>query len=377
MPSLALVFTLVAAICAVLVLYPYAIYPLILRRLPTRPVHRQPGHRLTASLLFCAYNEARALPAKLANLERLKTRHPDLEVLVYDDGSSDGSVELLAARPDLLTLLRGEGRRGKAYGMKRLAACAAGEVLIFTDANVTLREDAIDNLMAWYADPEVGGLCGALHYRGADASATAAVGGRYWRQEERLKADESRTGNVMGADGAIFSLRSNLYPDFPDTVLDDLTVSMAAVFAGKRLIKVDDVVAEEGLVVRRGDEFIRKIRIAARAYHTHRHLAAQRRRMSALDRFKYASHKVLRWFGGGFLLLGLASATLAGLLVAPLPTLGAGLLLALVGGLGLRRAHGPAAAGMEVVLALIATLIGVFRALRGQTVVVWAPAKSR
>ncbi len=232
-------------------------------------VQRCDGHKVSATLVFCAYNEEQSIGAKIDNIRVLRQRHPDLEVLAFDDASSDSTYEQLAAVPELLAVVRGQGRSGKAHGMKILASKASGEIMIFTDANVILREDAIDNLMAWYADPTIGGVCGSLHYLGEDESSTASVGSLYWRIEEKIKLEESRTGNVMGADGSIFSLRRALYPTFPDTVLDDFTVSMAAVFnRGTRLIMVEDVVAYERLVVARGDEFARKIRIAARAFHT-------------------------------------------------------------------------------------------------------------
>jgi cellulose synthase/poly-beta-1,6-N-acetylglucosamine synthase-like glycosyltransferase len=261
--------------------------------------------------------------------------------------------------------------------MKLLAARAQGEFLVFTDANVLLDEAAIDNLLAWYADPQVGGVCGTLKYLGEGDSATASVGGLYWRLEERIKSEESRSGNVMGADGSIFSLRRALYPAFPDTVLDDLTVSMAAVFSGHRLIKVEDVVAYERLVAARSEEFRRKIRIAARAYHTHRHLAPQLARMAPVDKFKYLSHKFLRWFGGAFLGLGaLSFIALAATLSPGLGALAAALVLA-GAVLGTRVKRGKLGALAEIVLALIATQIGVLRAMRGQVVVTWSPAKSR
>ena len=359
------------------VVYPFVVYGAILARVPDKPLSPRPGHKTSATLVFCAYNESASLGQKLENIAALKARHPDLEVLAFDDGSSDGSLAMMQARPDLLEVIAGGGRNGKAHGMKLLAARAKGEIMIFTDANVTLREDAIDALMAWYADPQVGGVCGSLIYLGAENSATADVGSRYWKLEERLKAEESRTGNVMGADGSIFSIRRSLYPEFPDTVLDDLTVSMHVVFAGQRLIKVEDVVAYEGAVAKRADEIARKIRIAARAFHTHGFLAPKLARMSRLDKFKYASRKLLRWFGGGFLVLGSLLMLAAAALVSPvlaLALLGAG---ALVVVLGLRARKGPLASIMEIVIALLATQQGVLRAMRGQTFAVWNPAKSR
>jgi cellulose synthase/poly-beta-1,6-N-acetylglucosamine synthase-like glycosyltransferase len=361
----------------ILVLFPYVIYPAALRLLPTLQIVRNAEIKRRVTLQFCAYNESAAIPEKLRNIEALKHRYPDLEVLAFDDGSSDDTFEQLAARPDLLTVLRGGGRKGKAHGMKLLAARAKGDILVFTDANVTLEISAIDNLMAWYADPQVGGICGTLKYLGDGESATASVGGFYWRLEERIKAEESRTGNVMGADGSIFSLRRVLYPTFPDSVLDDLTVSMAAVFSGYRLIKVEDVVAYERLIVVRGEEFRRKVRIAARAYHTHRYLRQNLKRMTVLDRFKYTSHKLLRWFGGGFLILGVVASVALATSVSL--ALGAAVVV-LLGGLtasAMSVSRGPIAAMAEIMLAMMATLIGVAEAMRGKVVVTWTPANSR
>ena len=249
-----LLLVLVLLLSLVAVAWPFFFYPLILRLLPTRAEAPADGPLPSASLLFCAYNEAASMPDKLANLAMLKDRHPTLEILAFDDGSSDGTAGLIAAQGGggFITLLQGPGRSGKAHGMKLLAARARGDVLIFTDANVLLDADAIDNLLARYADPDVGGVLGSLHYIGAEGSATASVGSLYWRIEEKLKDEESRTGNVLGADGSIFSIRRSLYPEFPDSVLDDLTVSMAVVFAGKRLVKAKDVIARERLVTGRG-----------------------------------------------------------------------------------------------------------------------------
>ena len=361
----------------VAVLWPFLFYPLVLRALPTQPERPVAGPTPSASLLFCAYNEADAMPEKLANLAMLKRQHPSLELLAFDDGSSDGTGDLIAAQGDLVTLIRGPGRSGKAHGMKQLAARARGDILIFTDANVLLDSEAIDNLLARYADPDIGGVLGSLHYVGQDESATASVGSLYWRIEERLKDEESRTGNVLGADGSIFSIRRSLYPDFPDSVLDDLTVSMAVVFAGKRLVKAKDVIARERLVTARKDEYRRKVRIAARAWHTHSHLRPQLRRMAAIDRFKYASRKIIRWFGGLFILTGAVAAGALALRISPMLYLIGALVVALVIWRGIRARSGPFAALVDVLIAYAATLQGVAKAMTGRTVTIWNPAKSR
>jgi cellulose synthase/poly-beta-1,6-N-acetylglucosamine synthase-like glycosyltransferase len=307
----------------------------------------------------------------------LKSLHPALDILAFDDGSSAGSGDLIAAQGDLVTLVRGPGRSGKAHGMKQLAARARGDILIFTDANVLLDPEAVERLLARYADPDVGGVLGSLHYIGQDESATASVGSLYWRIEERLKDEESRTGNVLGADGSIFSIRRALYPEFPDSVLDDLTVSMAVVFAGRRLVKAKDVIARERLVAGRGDEYRRKVRIAARAWHTHSHLRPQLRRMGKLDRFKYASRKIVRWFGGIFILTGIVAAGTLAMRISPALYMAGGLAGVFILWRGLRSKGGPFAALVDILIAYIATLQGVFKAMTGRTVTIWNPAKSR
>ncbi|MBT2185717.1 glycosyltransferase [Sphingobium nicotianae] len=363
---------------AVLLLWPFLFYPLILRMIPERPVMRQTETSPPpASLLFCAYNEAASLPAKIGNLRTLKARYHALEILAFDDGSSDGTGDLLVQASDAVTLVRGPGRSGKAHGMKQLAARASADILIFTDANVLLDEDAIDRLLSYYADPAVGGVLGSLRYGGTDSSASASVGALYWRMEESLKDLESRCGNVMGADGSIFSIRRALYPDFPDSVLDDLTVSMSVVFAGKRLIKAKDVIAREMMVARREDEYRRKVRIAARSWHTHSYLRPQLRRMRALDRFKYASRKIVRWFGAAWMAIGGSAGFALTWTINPIAAIALGAAAIILLMLGLMARRGPIAAIIDMGLAYVATLKGILLAMRGQTFTIWVPAKSR
>lgn len=370
---------LLAALSALflfLFVYPYLIYPVLLARLPERPVARAQGD-VGVSILFCAFNEARSLPEKISNLRALKARHPALEVLAYDDGSTDGTTGILEEAGEILTLVRGAGRTGKACGMKQLARLARGDVLVFTDANVILAEDALDNLMPYYGDPEVGGVCGTLKYASAEGSTTAEVGSLYWRLDEKLRSLESRSGNVMGADGSIFSIRSVLYPEFPDSVLDDFTVSMGVVFQGRRLVRAPDVVAFENSVSDRGEELRRKVRIGARSYHTHLHLRPQLRAMSVLDRFKYTSRKMLRWFGGFSLASSVFLALVAFATVSAPLALGAASLAAvmLVALASVKR--GALAKAGDAIFAIFATQLGIWKGMRGQSVTTWTPAKSR
>ncbi|TNE37908.1 MAG: glycosyltransferase [Sphingomonadales bacterium] len=370
---------LASALFWIAFLHPYLFYPLSLRAMKARPATPGTMPRPSASLLFSAYNEERALPAKLANIEAIKALYPDLEVIAYSDASSDDTLSLLQSRPDLLRVIPAEERAGKAAGMRRMVESARGDICIYTDANVLLDPSSVGCLLDYFRNPDIGGVSGTLRYVNDADSATAEVGGLYWRLEERIKALESRCGSMMGADGSIFATRRALYPVVPAHLLDDMTVSMSVLFAGLRLISAPDVIAYERNTTDARDEFRRKRRIACRAFNTHRHLLPQiKAHFSLTDRYKYLSHKLLRWLGAPILVAAVATLT-AALLMSGLDRLAiglwvaGGLVLLLGGSLGIR----PFAIISGISASILATFIGVTDAWRGRRYQTWSPAKSR
>ncbi len=368
-----------AAFCLVLFLHPYLTYIISLRLLRTAPLAL--GTALApvgATLVFAAYNEQTALPHKIANLRAILRACPDIEIIAFSDGSSDETVALLRQASDIIRLIASPHRIGKAAGMRRMVRAASGEIVIFTDANVILDLASIAPLLRYFTDPQVGGVAGSLRYVNDDAGATARAGGFYWRLEEKIKQQESRVGSIMGADGSIFAMRRALYPMVPPDLLDDMTVSLSLTLAGFRLIHSTAVIAYERNVTSAREEFRRKRRIACRAFNTHRYLWPRLAgSYGALDLYKYVSHKLLRWLGlvplalaAALLAIGLA---LAGhLLIVALP-LAALLLFGVTGKAGLPGL----ATAFQILLAVIATFLGVTDALRGRSVQVWTPAASR
>lgn len=95
--------------------------------------------------------------------------HPALQVVVFDDGSSDGTGEIAAgyaAKDPRVTLLRGEGGAlpegwyGKPWALQRAQEAATGDWLLFIDADVRLAPEAVSRAVAYARREELGLLSG-------------------------------------------------------------------------------------------------------------------------------------------------------------------------------------------------------------------------
>jgi cellulose synthase/poly-beta-1,6-N-acetylglucosamine synthase-like glycosyltransferase len=376
MPAFFFVLTLAAG-C--LFLHPFVFYPLSLRLLKRQPVMLDNAAPTpSATLVFCAFNEEAALPSKIENLRQARAVAPHLKFLAYVDKSTDRTLEILNENADLIPVVAATQRTGKAVGMRILVDQIDTDIVIFTDANALLDPNSIDTLLRYFSDPLVGGVAATLTYTNADEGPVAGTGSAYWRLEEFIKQGESRKGSTMGADGSLFALRRNLYPIVPDHLMDDLIASMAVVFAGSRLVSAPDVFVYERSATSSEDEFRRKRRIACRAYSIHRHIAPSVGRLPPLDRYKYTSHRVLRWLSG---FSGGACMVFAVLFITSLYGFLSGVFLAaLLAGayvLGSKLRVPVLSHVVEIGRAIAAATLGVIDSWRGRTYQTWQPPVSR
>ena len=105
------------------------------------------------SILLAARDEEEKLPAALATL--MEIDYPDLEVIAVDDRSQDSTGRILerfaAAHPRLrvvhITQLPA-GWLGKPHALQKAYAASTGDWLLFTDADVRFKHDALRRAIA-------------------------------------------------------------------------------------------------------------------------------------------------------------------------------------------------------------------------------------
>ena len=301
-----IVVAVIFGLCVLLVLHPFLTYPLSLillrrRRLPEVEPIAEPK---SFAVVCCMLNERAVVEAKIRNMQAIAERLAPCQILMHSDGSTDGTNEILEAHRDTVTVSIVPTRQGKSVGMDTLLELTDAEIVIFTDANVTIDPDGVASLKKSFTDPTVGCVIGHLKYVNAEESVTAMTGTTYWRLEEWVKKLESDVGCVMGADGSIFAIRRSLFQKVPPDIIDDFFTSMSIVCKGKRIIANRELVAYERSEVARGDEVRRKVRIACRAFNCHRLLWPQIAKLPMLRLYQYISHKLIRWLAGFFLVIG-------------------------------------------------------------------------
>lgn len=127
------------------------------------------------SVVIPAYNEAQRLPPSLERVAAFlqSSRYLPAEILVVDDGSSDGTAEVAeemssrSATSDIdIRVLRNPGNRGKGYAVRHGMLEAKNDWVLFTDADLSAPIEEFDKLAAVMS----AGLDGAIGSRAVDRS---------------------------------------------------------------------------------------------------------------------------------------------------------------------------------------------------------------
>jgi cellulose synthase/poly-beta-1,6-N-acetylglucosamine synthase-like glycosyltransferase len=229
---------------------------------------------------------------RLKNLRDLDYPREKLEVIVASDGSTDATVELAraAGADSVLDLPRG----GKIRAQDEAVAQAKGDVVAFSDANALWAPDALTRLVAPFADPKVGYVCGQVRF--TDPAGGGNQEGAYWRYEMLLRSLESRLAGVTGGNGAIYATRRDAYIVVDPRMGHDLSFPFNLVKRGWRALYQPTALAEEKMVPTVEGEFRRKRRMMS---HTWPIVLSggmlSPRGYRPLYALQVASHRVLRY----------------------------------------------------------------------------------
>lgn len=281
--------------------YAYVGYPVLIHGL-SRAFSKTPSAPTIAdselprvALLIAAHNESGVIEARIHNALTLDYPRNLLDVVIASDGSNDGTPEICNRFEGRVRVLQFAHRRGKSQTLNAAIPQLDADIVVLSDANTAMDPLALRHLVRWFADPKVGAVCGRLIL--SDSRTGRNTDGLYWRYETFLKLREGRLGGLLGANGAIYAIRRELFqPLPPGTLIDDFVIPLAAKLrSGCRIVYEPAAVAHEETAPNLRGEFSRRARIGAGAFAslaTLWPLLSPRHGWTALALW---SHKVLRW----------------------------------------------------------------------------------
>ncbi|WP_208609887.1 glycosyltransferase family 2 protein [Desulfofustis glycolicus] len=289
-----------------IIFYSYVGYPFIVflvSRVVNRTVHKaQVLPNIT--ILISAYNEESVLAQTIENKLSIDYPSEKREIIVISDGSTDKTDDIVGRyKKKKVTLFRQTPRAGKTSALNMAVPKAGGDIIVFADANSLYDSQALKQLAANFADPEVGYVTGKMIYTEADGTISGDGCSAYMKYENSLRSAESRLGSIVGVDGGVDAMRKRLYRPMKADQLPDFVQPLMVVQQGYRVVYEPAAILQETALRTDSDEYLMRVRVALRALWA---LFDMRALLFCPDNMLFSwqlwSHKVLRYLCFIFLL---------------------------------------------------------------------------
>ena len=383
--SISLIAALIFWLSALALFYTYAGYPLLiasismLRPRKTRYEHYEPS----VTIIIAAYNEERALAAKLENTLALEYPRELLEIIVASDCSNDRTDEIARSFESRgVGLHRQPQRLGKTAAQNAAVENARGEIILFSDATSHYQADVLRRVMPNFADITVGCVGGRLVYVDPADSRVGRGARSYWSYETFIKKHESRACSLIGVSGCLYAVRRSAYVPLQNEACSDFIIATKMVEQGLRTIYEPAAICTEETNQRHDNEMKMRVRVIAQTFtDLWQHSSMLNPLNSGLYGLQLISHKVMRYMVPFFLIglfttsAALANGSISYRMLFALQ--GIGYLCATIAWVleifGMRNRL--LALPHYFVLANVASLIALFQFLRGERYARWEPIR--
>ncbi len=242
-----------------LVIYHHLGYPIILRIAkkfkgqPSLPLCNAPHYRMQnakssfvkatypqVTVIMAAYNEGEYIQEKIRNLACQDYPSDSFKVILGCDGCTDNTAALAreVLQEDICKHLQLEVfdfsvNRGKVSVLNALIPKAEESIVALTDVSSLVSIDALSVVAARFKDPKVGAVNGNYRLLNPGRAGEAV----YWRYQSQIKIGEEALGSVLGAHGAFYAIRKELFKTLEkNTINDDFILPMRTIEKGYRVV---------------------------------------------------------------------------------------------------------------------------------------------
>ncbi len=188
------------------------------------------------SIIVPAYNEEVGILDALRSFQELDYAGP-LEVVVVDDGSTDRTAELARQVDGVRVLSKENG--GKASALNAGVARAKHEICVLVDGDTVIDQDALNHIVAPFADPKVGAVSGNLKVGNRVNTLTAVQAVEYIVGCALMRRAMHRLGMISCVPGALGAYRKQMLVELggvpTNTLAEDTDLTVAIGSAGWKL----------------------------------------------------------------------------------------------------------------------------------------------
>lgn len=192
-----------------------------------------------------AYNESANIAATVHSLAA--SDYPDVEVVVVDDGSTDGTGDIVQRLNLPRVRLIRQANAGKPAALNNGIAHARGDLLVLVDGDTVLEPKAVGRLVQPFRNPDVGAVSG-----NTKVANRRGLLGRWQHLEYVMGFNLDRRMFEIGecmptVPGAIGAFRRQTIQDVggvpAETLAEDTDLTMAVIRAGWRVVYEESAVA--------------------------------------------------------------------------------------------------------------------------------------
>jgi biofilm PGA synthesis N-glycosyltransferase PgaC len=196
---------------------------------------RGPGRTVDGELPFVsvvvpAYCEAVVIEGTLEAL--LALDYPDYEVIVVDDGSPDGTAELVRAQltdGGRLRLIEKRVNEGKAMALNDAIPVTRGEIVVIVDADIRPRPDILQHMVGHFRDGRVAAVAGNPQVANTRALLAKVQATEFASIVSVLRRAQRVWGRILTVSGALCAFRRAAVVEVglfdPDMETEDIALS--------------------------------------------------------------------------------------------------------------------------------------------------------
>ncbi len=196
-----------------------------------------PSYEPTVSFVIPCKNEEKAIANTIEQCFLADWPENKLEVIVINDGSTDGTLEVIMQmkkKHDKLIVIDWKENRGKRYGMAEGFRRAIGEIVIQLDSDSYIDPKTFRNLIRPFSNPRIGAVCAHADPENANENLLTRMQAAYYFESFRiLKAAESTFFTVFCCSGCSSAYRKDIVLPIMDAWLNET-------FLGKPVTWGDD-----------------------------------------------------------------------------------------------------------------------------------------